>query len=64
MDARSKWVGQAIEGGIGMKYPELLVPAGNLEKLRTAILYGADAVYTGVEGLSLRAQQATSGWPI
>lgn len=41
-----------------MKKPELLVPAGNLEKLRTAILYGADAVYTGVEGLSLRAQQA------
>lgn len=41
-----------------MKKPELLVPAGDLEKLRTAILYGADAVYTGVEGLSLRAQQA------
>ena len=41
-----------------MKKPDLLVPAGNLEKLRTAILYGADAVYTGVEGLSLRAQQA------
>lgn len=38
--------------------PELLIPAGNLEKLRTAILYGADAVYVGVEGLSLRAQQA------
>ncbi len=41
-----------------MKAPELLVPAGNLEKLRTAILYGADAVYTGVEGLSLRATRA------
>jgi putative protease len=38
-----------------MKKPELLIPAGNLEKLRTAILYGADAVYVGVEGLSLRA---------
>lgn len=35
--------------------PELLIPAGNLEKLRTALLYGADAVYVGVEGLSLRA---------
>ncbi|HAR48578.1 MAG TPA: peptidase U32, partial [Smithella sp.] len=41
-----------------MHKPELLIPAGNLEKLRTAILYGADAVYTGVEGLSLRTGSA------
>lgn len=41
-----------------MSRPELLIPAGNLEKLRTALLYGADAVYVGVEGLSLRAKQA------
>lgn len=41
-----------------MSRPELLIPAGNLEKLRTAVLYGADAVYVGVEGLSLRAKQA------
>ena len=41
-----------------MERPELLIPAGNLEKLRTAILYGADAVYVGVSGLSLRAEQA------
>lgn len=41
-----------------MNHPELLIPAGNLEKLRTAVLYGADAVYVGVEGLSLRAQQS------
>ena len=41
-----------------MREPELLVPTGNLEKLRTAVLYGADAVYTGIEGLSLRAQRA------
>ena len=41
-----------------MASPELLIPAGNLEKLRTAVLYGADAVYVGVEGLSLRAKQA------
>ena len=26
--------------------PELLAPAGNMEKLRMALLYGADAVYT------------------
>lgn len=41
-----------------MRRPELLIPAGNLEKLRTAILYGADAVYVGVAGLSLRARQS------
>ena len=41
-----------------MKLPELLIPAGNLEKLRTALLYGADAVYAGVAGLSLRASAA------
>lgn len=41
-----------------MKRPELLVPAGNLEKMRTALLYGADAVYVGVSGLSLRSESA------
>ena len=41
-----------------MKPMELLIPAGNLEKLRTAVLYGADAVYAGVAGLSLRAEAA------
>jgi putative protease len=41
-----------------MKKPELLIPAGNLEKLRTALLYGANAVYVGVEGLSLRASSS------
>ena len=38
-----------------MKKPELLAPAGNLEKLKTAFLYGADAVYIGGEAYSLRA---------
>lgn len=41
-----------------MRQPELLIPAGNMEKLRTALLYGADAVYVGVPGLSLRASSA------
>jgi putative protease len=41
-----------------MKKPQLLIPAGNLEKLRTALLYGADAVYVGVDGLSLRASSS------
>ena len=38
-----------------MKKPELLAPAGNLEKLKTAITFGADAVYLGGSKLNLRA---------
>lgn len=37
-----------------MKKPELLAPGGSLEKLKTAIMYGADAVYIGGEAFSLR----------
>ena len=37
-----------------MKKPELLAPGGSLEKCKTAILYGADAVYIGGEAFSLR----------
>jgi putative protease len=36
--------------------PELLAPAGTLEKLTTALRYGADAVYCGLERFSLRSQ--------
>ena len=35
--------------------PELLAPAGNLEKLKVAVTYGADAVYLGGRHFSLRA---------
>lgn len=35
--------------------PELLLPAGSLDALQTALLYGADAVYAGLPELSLRA---------
>jgi Ca2+-transporting ATPase len=35
--------------------PELLAPAGNLEKLKFAVTYGADAVYMGGKDFSLRA---------
>lgn len=35
--------------------PEILAPAGNLEKLRMAFIYGADAVYIGGEKYGLRA---------
>ena len=34
---------------------ELLAPAGDLEKLKIALIYGADAVYFGGEMFSLRA---------
>ena len=39
-----------------IKKPELLAPAGDLEKLKIAVLYGADAVYIGGEHFSLRAK--------
>jgi len=39
-----------------MAKPELLAPAGNLEKLKMALIYGADAVYIGGEKFGLRAQ--------
>ncbi len=39
-----------------IKKPELLAPAGNFAKLKTAFLYGADAVYIGGHYFSLRAQ--------
>lgn len=35
---------------------ELLLPAGSLDKLKTAFLYGADAVYCGTPDLSLRTK--------
>jgi len=38
-----------------MRQPELLVPAGDMEKLRVALDYGADAVYAGAERFGLRA---------
>ena len=38
-----------------MKKIELLAPAGDLERLKIAFLYGADAVYIGGPSLSLRA---------
>lgn len=39
-----------------MKKIELLSPAGNIEKLRTAFEYGADAVYMGLKDFSLRTK--------
>lgn len=41
-----------------MQKPELLLPAGSLDRLKTAFLYGADAVYCGLPSVSLRAKSA------
>ena len=38
-----------------IRKPELLAPAGNLEKMKMALLYGADAVYLGGKSFGLRA---------
>lgn len=38
-----------------MKRPEILSPAGNFEKMRAAILYGADAVYLAGNSFGMRA---------
>ena len=39
-----------------MHKTELLIPAGSLEVLKTAVIFGADAVYIGGEAFSLRAK--------
>jgi U32 family peptidase len=39
-----------------LKKPELLIPASSLEVLKTAVVYGADAVYIGGEAFGLRAK--------
>ena len=38
-----------------IKKPELLAPAGDLERLRMAVLYGADAVYLAGTDFGMRA---------
>ncbi|MDE7404962.1 MAG: U32 family peptidase, partial [Lachnospiraceae bacterium] len=39
-----------------MRKPELLIPASSLEVLKTAVRFGADAVYIGGEAFGLRAK--------
>ena len=39
-----------------MRELELLIPAGSLDVLKTAVIYGADAVYIGGEAFGLRAK--------
>ncbi len=38
------------------RHPELLIPASSLEVLKTAVIFGADAVYIGGEAFGLRAK--------
>ena len=38
------------------KLPELLAPAGTYDAFKTAVLYGADAIYAGLPGFSMRAR--------
>ncbi|MGB8450695.1 MAG: U32 family peptidase [Anaerocolumna sp.] len=47
---------ETIRGLSVHKKPELLIPASNLEVLKTAVIYGADAVYIGGEMYGLRAK--------
>lgn len=69
-DVQQETIGSAAEGegtalrenqslarssGRQLKRPELLAPAGNLEKLKFAVHYGADAVYIGGQKYGLRS---------
>ena len=42
-----------------MKLPELLSPAGDLERVQTALLYGADAVYLAGRLFGMRAKSVS-----
>lgn len=41
------------------RHPELLIPASSLEVLKTAVVFGADAVYIGGEALDFVQRQRT-----
>ncbi|MFW6314746.1 MAG: peptidase U32 family protein [Desulfohalobiaceae bacterium] len=49
-------------GNLNLKLPEVLAPAGNLEKLQTALAYQAKAVYLGGPGLNLRSRGQNFTW--
>ncbi len=44
-----------MSSNTSIRKPELLIPASSLEVLKTAVIYGADAVYIGGEAFGLRA---------
>jgi putative protease len=45
-----------MENNMKREKPELLIPASSLEVLKTAVIFGADAVYIGGEAFGLRAK--------
>ncbi|GGE74905.1 peptidase U32 family protein [Priestia taiwanensis] len=52
----TKEISRVVEGKrVIVKKPELLAPAGNLEKLKIAVRYGADAVFIGGQEFGLRS---------
>lgn len=56
MKAVKDKISQVIDGKrVIVKKPELLAPAGNLEKLKIAVHYGADAVFIGGQEYGLRS---------
>lgn len=56
MTAVKESISQIIDGKrVIVKKPELLAPAGNLEKLKIAVRYGADAVFIGGQEYGLRS---------
>jgi U32 family peptidase len=56
MVATKQPISQIIDGKrVIVKKPELLAPAGNLEKLKIAVQYGADAVFIGGQEYGLRS---------
>ncbi|MCD7764331.1 MAG: U32 family peptidase [Lachnospiraceae bacterium] len=46
-----------------MRHPELLIPASSLEVLKTAVTFGADAVYIGGDAYGLRAKAKNFSMP-
>ncbi len=46
---------RGLERNIMLQIPELLAPAGDLERLRYAINYGADAVYCALPEFGMRS---------
>lgn len=50
-------------GRVITKKPEILAPGGTLEKLKTAIYYGADACYIGGEAYGLRSRAGNFDYP-
>lgn len=53
---RNEQISKIIDGKrVIVKKPELLAPAGNLEKLKVAVHYGADAVFIGGQEYGLRS---------